>query len=105
MLFADDCVCYREVKDIEDTLKLLRDLDRLGNCVRKWGIRLQPVKCNMMQLTRKLTNNIQASYTLEGKVLEDVENIKISVLQLQMILNGIRISAIFVLKLAGPLYS
>ena len=21
-LFADDCVCYREIKDIEDTLKL-----------------------------------------------------------------------------------
>ena len=60
-LFADDCVCYREVKDIEDTLKLQRDVDRLGNWVRKWGMRFQPVKCNMMQLTRKLTNKIQAS--------------------------------------------
>ena len=25
-LFADDCVCYREVKDMEDTLKLRRIL-------------------------------------------------------------------------------
>ena len=24
-LFADDCVCYREIKDKEDTLKLQRD--------------------------------------------------------------------------------
>ena len=27
-LFADDCVCYREIKDKEDTLKLQRDIDR-----------------------------------------------------------------------------
>ena len=35
----------------------------------------QPVKCNMMQLTKKHTK-IQASYTQEGTVLENVENIK-----------------------------
>ena len=29
-LFADDCVCYREIKD-EDTMKLQRDIDRLGS--------------------------------------------------------------------------
>ena len=59
-LFADDCVCYREIKDKEDTLKLQRDIDRLGNWARKWGMRFQPVKCNMMQLTRKHSNKIQA---------------------------------------------
>ena len=75
-LFADDCVCYREVKEIEDTLKLQRDIDRLGSWARKGGMRFQPVKCKMMQLTRKRTNKIQASYTLEGTVLENVENIK-----------------------------
>ena len=75
-LFADDCVCYREIKDKEDTLKLKRDIDRLGNWARKWGMRFQPVKCNMMQLTRKHLNKIQASYTLEGTTLENVDNIK-----------------------------
>ena len=50
-LFADDCVCYREIKDKEDTLKLQREIDWLGNWARKWGMRFQPVKCNMMQLT------------------------------------------------------
>ena len=29
-----------------------------------------------MQLTKKLTNNIKASYTLKGTVLENVESIK-----------------------------
>ena len=37
---------------------------------------LQPVKCNMMQITRKRTNKIEASYTLEGTVLEYVGSIK-----------------------------
>ena len=34
-LFADDCVCYREYKDIEDTLKLQKDIDRLVIWARK----------------------------------------------------------------------
>ena len=75
-LFADDCVCYREIKDEEDTMKLQRDIDRLGSWARKWGMRFQPVKCNMMQLTRKRIKKIHASYTLEGTDLENVESIK-----------------------------
>ena len=36
----------------------------------------QSVKCNMMELTRKHLNKIQAFYSLEGAVLENVDNIK-----------------------------
>ena len=75
-LLADDCVCYGEFKEIEDTVKLQKDIDRLGSWARKWGMRFPPVKCNMMQLTKKLTHKIKASYTLEGTVLENVESIK-----------------------------
>ena len=57
-------------------MKLQKDIDRLGSCARKWGMRFQPVKCNMMQLTNKRTSKIQASYKLEGTVLENVESIK-----------------------------
>ena len=39
-------------------------------------MRFQPVKCNLKQLTRKPLNKIQASYTLEGIVRENVDNIK-----------------------------
>ena len=51
------------------------NIDRLGIWVRKWGMKFQPVKCNMMQLTYK-HNKIQPSYTLDGTVLENVESIK-----------------------------
>ena len=34
-LFADDCVYYREIKDMGNTLKLQKDIDRLGIWARK----------------------------------------------------------------------
>ena len=75
-LFADDCVCYRQIQGIEDTVKLQSDIDRLGKWARKWGMRFQPTKCNMMQLTRKRVKRVIATYTLEGTVLENVDRIK-----------------------------
>ena len=65
-----------EIKDTKDTMKLQKDIDRLGSWARKWGMRFQPVKCNMMQLIRKQIKKIHASYTLEGTNLENVESIK-----------------------------
>ena len=73
-LFVDDCVCYRKIKGTEDTVKLQEDIDRLGCWARKWGMRFQPDKCNIMQITRKRIKKINAS--LEGTVLDNVENIK-----------------------------
>ena len=57
-------------------MKLQKDIDRLGSWARKWVMRSQPVKCNMMQLTNKRTSKIQASYILESTVFENVESIK-----------------------------
>ena len=74
-LVADDCVCYREIKE-EDTIKLQRDIDRFGFWARKCGKRFQPVKCNMMRLTTKRIKKIHASYTLEETDLENAESIK-----------------------------
>ena len=41
-----------------------------------WGMRFQPVKCNIMQITRQRIKKINASYSLEGTVLDNVEKIK-----------------------------
>ena len=72
-LFADDCVCYRRIDSTEDTSKLQKDIDQLGTWARKWGMRFQPMKCNIMQLTRERTKKINAVYSLEGTVLENVD--------------------------------
>ena len=76
ILFADDCVCYREIKDTEGTLKLQKGIDQLGCWARKWDMKFQLVKCNMMQIRRNRIKRINATYTLEGTVLENVESIK-----------------------------
>ena len=75
-LVADDCVCQCQIDSTEDTSKLQKDIDQLGKWARKWGMRFQPVKCNIMQLTRKRIKKINAVYSLEGTVLENVDNIK-----------------------------
>ena len=55
MLFADDCVCYREIKDTEDTLSTLFGKEMWHEIP---------------------TSQIKLSYILEGTVLGNVENIK-----------------------------
>ena len=60
----------------EDTVKLQEDLDHLGCWARSWSMRFQPVKRNIMQITRKQIKKINASYTLEGSVLDNVEKVK-----------------------------
>ena len=67
-LSAGDCVCYRQILSIEDTVKLQRDINRLGRWARKRGMGFQPTKCNMMQLTRKRVKKVIATDTLEGTV-------------------------------------
>ena len=42
-------------------------------------MRFQPVKYNMMQLTRKRIKKIRASYTFEGTDLEDVESTGVTI--------------------------
>ena len=39
-------------------------------------MRFQPIKCHIMQITRKRIKKTHASYTLEGTVLENFESIK-----------------------------
>ena len=73
---ADDCVCYHEIRDTEDSFKLEKDIDRLGCWARKWGMIFQPVICNTMQITMSRTNGIETSLTLEGMVLRNADSIK-----------------------------
>ena len=75
-LFADNYVCYRQIDSIEDTLKLQKDIVQLDKWTRKWGMRFQPVKCNVVQLSRKRIKKINAVLSLEGTVLENVDNVK-----------------------------
>ena len=75
-LFADYYVFYCDMRDTEGSLTVQKDIGRLGCWARKCGMEFQLVKCNKMQIARKRTNETEASYTLEGTVLENMESIK-----------------------------
>ena len=68
MLFADDCVCYREIKGTEDTVKLQEDIDHLGCWARKWGMRFN--QSNAIQITRKRSMHPIIKRELVRPVLE-----------------------------------
>ena len=57
-------------------MKLQADIDRLGSWTRKRGMIFQPVKYNILQITRKRIKTINASYNSERTVADNVENIK-----------------------------
>ena len=49
-----------------------KDIGRLVCWARQWGMRFQPVKCNIMQIhvTRKRTTKTDTSYSLAGTLIE-----------------------------------
>ena len=60
---------------MKHTLKLQKDIDRLAIWARKWGMRDSTGQMQHDAADKK-HNKIQASYTLEDTVLENVESIK-----------------------------
>ena len=62
-LFADDCVCYREIKDTEDTLKLQKDtsVGMLGN---EMGYEIST--CQMQYDANNKETDQKACFTYSG---------------------------------------
>jgi len=73
-LFADDCVCYREIDWLEDCDIFQQDINKLSNLAHAWGLLFQPVKSNMMTLSRK-KSSITFQYTLLDTPLEFLKSI------------------------------
>ena len=73
-LFADDCVCYHEIKDKEDTTNFRRLLVLKAVGPRN-GYEISICQMQNDAADEKQTHKMQASYTLEGTVLENVASI------------------------------
>ena len=72
-LFADDCIVYQELRPksaLNDQAKLQRDLDRLAEWEKRWGMDFHPEKCNILSVTR-LKQPYTFRYKLKGHVLEN----------------------------------
>lgn len=73
---SDSCICYHEIKDTRTWQNISRIQSHSVAVEKKMGSKFQPVKCNLMRLTRKQIKKVHAAYTWERTVLEDVESIE-----------------------------
>ena len=71
-LFADDCVMYRIIDSLEDSLCLQRDLSTILNWTKKWQMQLNIDKCVVLRCTRS-TSPINYDYNLNDETLQVTE--------------------------------
>ena len=69
-LFADDCLVYREIHNLEDQIKLQEDLNALGRWSIQWGMHFNAKKCNTMTIAR--STPLQKMYQLDNTILDQV---------------------------------
>ena len=74
-LFADDCLLYKIIISMEDTLVLQRDLDSLKEWGFLWGMRFNVSKCIIMRLAWS-RQPMTKFYTLGGEIIEEVNQAK-----------------------------
>ena len=68
-LFADDCVMYKSVKTIQDCEVLQNDLDQLHQWEKRWQLRFNASKCNIMRATHAKKKQLLYEYKLGGEAL------------------------------------
>ena len=74
-LFADDCVVYRQVKNLAECQVLQEDLDKLARWESLWGMEFHPQKCSVLTCT-KIRTPLRYPYHLKGHVLEQTMSSK-----------------------------
>ena len=74
-LFADDCVIYTTIIKPEDSDKLQRDLDRLGEWATENAMKINPGKSKAIRFTRA-TTTVSLSYSLMGKIIPQTSSCK-----------------------------
>ena len=67
-LFADDCLLYRNIRNMADHLAVERDLQHLEAWAKTWGMRFNAKKCYLMSINQKSTH----FYQLDGHILQQV---------------------------------
>ena len=70
-LFADDCLLYRPICDVSDSVALQRDLSSLESWSEEWGLRFNTQKCNMISTGKE---SRPFFYQLDGCILKHVSN-------------------------------
>jgi len=67
-LFADNCILYREIREVQDCWPLQDDLEQLSLCSNTWQLNFNVKKCYQLGITcKKIPTMFQ--YSLAGQPL------------------------------------
>ena len=69
-LFADDCLLYRVIRDMQDHLALQEDLQNLENWATEWGMKFNATKCYTLPIKQKTS----FMYQLDNTFLKEVSS-------------------------------
>ena len=72
MLFADDCIVYRSIKNQEDASILQEDIYSLQKWADEWLMSFHPEKCELLRVTSK-RNPLDVSYMMQDHNLKQVD--------------------------------
>ena len=72
-LFADDTIVYSEINSISDSQILRQDLDKLTLWEKTWLMEFNPIKCEVLSVTRK-RNPVAYSFSLQNDTLRRVSS-------------------------------
>ena len=67
-LFADDCLLYRTIRNIQDHLALQKDLTELEKWANDWGMKFNATKCYILPIKKKSSY----FYQLNNIILKEV---------------------------------
>ena len=74
-LYADDCILYRPIFNVDDCKILQNDLEVLSKWSETWMLDFNVSKCKTMKMSRKL-HDITYNYSLNGQELTNVKSEK-----------------------------
>ena len=75
ILFADDCLLYRNVNNQSDSELAQTNLTNLENWEKTWQMKFNPEKCYVIHVTKKKIT-LKFDYLLHNHILQPVENSK-----------------------------
>ena len=73
-LFADDCLVYRQIQNVNDQTILKQDLDYLHNWAVPWGMTFNPSNSYIMHITR--ARRLHKFYQMCGTILGTITQAK-----------------------------
>ena len=71
-MYADDCVIYRKIETLSDTLALQQDLINVVTWCKEWKMELNVKKCKTRTVKKSNKNIIEKDYQLISQQLEKV---------------------------------